>query len=78
MGRSSIKSVLPTLAPELSYEAMEIGEGQTASLAFGDIVDGRVTGDKVRATREALLDYCRLDTLAMVTIVTKLRALLGK
>jgi hypothetical protein len=78
MGRSSIKVVLPTLAPELSYEEMEIGEGQAASLAFGDMVDGRVTGDEIRTTREALLDYCRLDTLAMVTIVAKLRALLGK
>jgi hypothetical protein len=31
----------------------------------------------MRATRAALLDYCRLDTRAMVTIVAKLRALLG-
>ena len=78
MGRSSIKVVLPTLAPELSYEEMEIGEGQTASLAFGDMVEGRVPGERLRATRKALLDYCRLDTQAMVTIVEKLRALVGE
>jgi len=78
VGRSSIKVVLPTLAPEMTYEDMEIGEGQTASLAFGDMADGRVVGESMRAIREALLDYCRLDTQAMVTIVEKLRALLGE
>ncbi len=77
MGRSSIKVVLPTLAPELSYEEMKIGEGQTASLAFGDLIEGRTADEDVSATREALLDYCRLDTLAMVTIVEKLRAVLS-
>ena len=77
MGRSTIKVVLPTLAPELSYEDMEIGEGQTASLAFGDMVDGRVAVENVRSTREALLDYCRLDTRAMVAIVEKLRTLIS-
>ena len=75
---SSIKVVLPTLAPKMTYEDMEIGEGQTASLAFGDMVDGRVAGENLRATRKALLDYCRLDTQAMVTIVEKLRALLDE
>ncbi len=72
---STIKVVLPTLAPKMTYEDMEIGEGQTASLAFGDMVDGRVARESVRAIREALLDYCRLDTQAMVTIVEKLLAL---
>jgi len=78
MGRSSIKVVLPTLAPEMTYEEMEIAEGQTASLAFGDLIEGRVAGEGVSTTREALLDYCRLDTLAMVTIVEKLRLLLNE
>lgn len=78
MGRSSIKVVLPTLAPELTYDEMEIAEGQSASLAFGDLFDGRVAGEEVSAAREALLDYCRLDTLAMVTIVEKLRGLIGE
>lgn len=44
-------------------------------LVEGDITDGRVTGESVRATREALFDYCRFDTL---TIVEKLRSLLGQ
>jgi CRISPR/Cas system-associated exonuclease Cas4 (RecB family) len=77
MGRSTIKVVLPTLAPEMSYDELEIGEGQTASLAFGDMVDGRIAGENVSAAREALLDYCRLDTQAMVTIVSKLRTLVS-
>jgi len=76
-GRSSIKVVLPTLAPDLGYQGMEIQEGQAASIAFGDLFEGRIAGDGALSTRTALLDYCRLDTLAMVRIVDELRRLLG-
>ena len=34
-GRSTIKMVLPTLAPKLSYDDLEIAEGQSAALIFG-------------------------------------------
>jgi hypothetical protein len=75
MGRSSIKVVLPTLAPEFSYAELAIAEGQAASLAFGDLYEGRIAANAVEATRQALLDYCRMDTLAMLKIVERLRGL---
>ena len=46
MGRSSIKVVLPTLAPELTYDEIEIAEGQSASLAFGDLFRGELRARK--------------------------------
>ncbi len=76
-GQSSIKVVLPTLAPEMTYEGMEIAGGEAASLAFEDLFQGRTGVRVVDSKRQALLDYCRLDTMAMVTIVEKLRTLVG-
>jgi hypothetical protein len=77
MGRSSIKVVLPTLVPELSYAEMEIAEGQSASLLFGDMYDGKLAGETLKTARQNLLDYCRMDTLAMVRIVDRLRELVS-
>ena len=78
MGRSSIKVVLPTLVPELSYDGMEISDGLAAASSFGDMYEGRVVGSAAEIVRDDLRDYCRLDTLAMLKIVGKLRALLGE
>ena len=77
MGRSSIKLVLPTLVPELSYDEMEIAEGQSAALLFGDMYEGKLEDLTLETARQNLLDYCRMDTLAMVRIVERLRELAG-
>ena len=76
-GRSSIKVVLPTLVPELSYTDLEITEGQSAALTFGDMYEGRLEGEARETARRNLLDYCRMDTLAMVRIVERLREIAG-
>ncbi len=70
-GSYSIKYVLPALVPELSYQDLEIQEGGTASLTFSQMVDGSFKGD-VDKTRKALLDYCKLDTEAMVRVLGRL------
>lgn len=73
-GSYSLKAVLPALVPELSYEDMEIGEGMEAMDAFHRIGETDDPEEKARI-RAALLEYCRLDTLAMVKIVEKLRSM---
>ena len=78
MGRSSIKLVLPTLVPELSYDEMEIAEGLSAALLFGDMYEGRLEDLMFETARQNLLDYCRMDTLAMVRIVERLRQIAGR
>ena len=70
-GSYSIKSVLPALVPELSYNDLEIKEGGTASNTFLSMVNGTFEGD-VEDKRRQLLEYCKLDTLAMVKILEKL------
>jgi hypothetical protein len=66
-GSTSIKKVLPVLIPELSYQDMEVKDGGAAMEAWGEMI---VITDhaKKQKLRQALLDYCKLDTLAMVRI----------
>ena len=70
-GSYSIKYVLPALVPELSYNALEIKEGGTASNTFLSMVNGSFEGD-IEETRRQLLEYCKLDTYAMVKILERL------
>jgi hypothetical protein len=73
-GSYSIKVVLPALVPELSYKDLEIQEGGTASLTFLQMVQGQFKGD-VTKTRQNLIKYCELDTLAMVKILARLQGI---
>jgi len=73
-GSSSIKAVLPALVPELSYETLEVGDGGQAMLAWSRLVEGTEAAEAERL-RQALWDYCTLDTLGMVKILEKLEVL---
>ena len=70
-GSYSIKYVLPALVPKLSYNDLDIKEGGTASNTFLSMVNKSFEGD-VEETRRQLLEYCKLDTYAMVKILEKL------
>ena len=70
-GSYSIKFVLPALVPELSYDELEIKEGGTASNTFLSLVNGSFEGDTEK-TRSQLIEYCKLDTYAMVKILERL------
>ena len=73
-GPYSIKAVLPVLAPEFSYSELEISDGKTAQRAYQQLAE--LPDEHGRAVlKQALLDYCRLDTLAMVIILKKLQEL---
>ena len=70
-GSYSIKYVLPALVPELSYNDLEINEGGNASNTFLSMVNGTFKGDESQV-RKNLLEYCKMDTYAMVKILEKL------
>ena len=74
-GSYSIKKVLPALFPddpELDYNELSlVHKGDEASNAFLSLKDK--TPEEQNPIRKALLDYCRLDTLAMVKIWEKFR-----
>jgi predicted RecB family nuclease len=73
-GSYSLKSVLPALVPEMSYDGMEVADGQDAGLAWESLLRGGLDRDERERIRKALLDYCGLDTLAMVRLLEVLRA----
>jgi hypothetical protein len=71
-GSFSLKKVLPVLVPHMTYEGMEIAEGNQAGLAYNALVKGSL-GDEREGLRDALLKYCKQDTLAMVELIKMLR-----
>ena len=77
-GSFSIKSVLPALFPnndELNYHNLNhrVQNGGQAMTVFPQIKD--MPAEEAAETRRALLDYCHLDTLAMVRVWEKLKEL---
>jgi predicted RecB family nuclease len=73
-GSYSIKSVLPALVPGMTYDGMEIADGQSAGLAWESLVRGSLEAGERDRIRKALLAYCAQDTLALVRLLEMLRA----
>ncbi len=68
-GSWSIKAVLPTVAPDLSYKELDIvSNGAMAEPVFLEMIDEGTLPERSDELREALLRYCKLDTLAMVRL----------
>ena len=67
-GKTSIKNILPVLVPSLSYKELGIQEGATATVRWNEIVTGQVDAAAAAQIRANLLQYCGLDTRAMVEI----------
>jgi hypothetical protein len=65
-GSSSIKAVLPVLAAELNYKDLNISNGGMACSSWGQMVFDKHNNKEQIATD--LLEYCKLDTWAMVRI----------
>jgi len=67
-GSFSLKSVLPALVHEMSYENLAIREGTQASLEYLRMVSPETPAEQKKQIEQALLDYCCYDTLAMARI----------
>jgi CRISPR/Cas system-associated exonuclease Cas4 (RecB family) len=68
-GSWSIKSVLPTLAPDLEYKMLEgVQDGGMAMNAYLEAISDDVSLQRKNAIERQLLAYCELDTFAMVRI----------
>lgn len=72
-GSWSIKAVLPTIVPELSYENMEVGNGGDAQEAYLELVSMDVATHNYNSLKSSLLKYCEQDTIAMFKIVEFIR-----
>lgn len=74
-GSASIKQVLPVLFPELSYKGLGIQEGGAAQRLWMEAVLDSKRADQKDQILSDLVEYCKLDTLAMVEIFAVLRKL---
>ena len=70
-GSYSLKSVLPALVPDMSYDGMAVADGQAARLAWESLVRGDCSEAERQQKRKALLEYCCQDTLGMVRLVDR-------
>ena len=77
-GSYSLKSVLPALVPEMTYDGMEVADGQAAGLAWESLIGGDCDEAEREQKRKALLDYCGQDTLGMVQARRKTSACLRR
>lgn len=72
-GSWSIKAVLPTIAgdaPDLDYKQLdEVQNGLLAQEAYLEIIRPDTSKERRDDLSRKLLDYCKLDTLAMVRLV---------
>ena len=71
-GSNSLKSVLPVLVPDMSYDHLPIADGDSALATFAHLALGRYEGEQVVREKQNLLDYCRQDTLALVKLHARL------
>ncbi len=77
-GSASLKNVLPALISELSYKDLNIQGGETAQRLWMDaVLGGNKKIDKESLFKD-LLQYCGLDTLAMVKIYEVLQKVMEK
>lgn len=73
-GSYSIKYVLPALVPEMAkaYKDLDlVHDGSEAMQTFARL--SKMDDDEKQEYRKALLEYCKLDTLAMVKVLEKLK-----
>jgi CRISPR/Cas system-associated exonuclease Cas4 (RecB family) len=70
-GSTSIKKVLPVIVPDLNYANLEVANGTDAMEAFTRLLEMPNGLDKTKLQNE-MLEYCKLDTLAMVEIFKKM------
>jgi hypothetical protein len=73
-GSYSIKYVLPALVSDLSYDQLAIKDGGTASNTFLSMVTNTFDGNEAKE-RGNLLEYCKMDSYAMVRILERLKNL---
>ncbi|WP_298128242.1 DUF2779 domain-containing protein [Brevundimonas sp.] len=70
-GSWSIKAVLKTIAPELSYDNLPVSDGTAAQLAWLEAASISVPSERRDVIRAALETYCERDTHAMVVLLRR-------
>jgi hypothetical protein len=72
-GKSSLKVVLPVIAPGFGYDDLEVTGGEDALGAMNLMMRGQIPAERVPELRKQLLRYCERDTEATARILKVLR-----
>ena len=75
-GSYSIKNVLPVMCPELSYDDLAVSNGAEAVVEYENLIFGDILESEKEDRFNALLEYCKLDTWAMVRIFQELQKMI--
>ncbi len=68
-GSWSIKKVLPAVAPDLRYDALDgVQDGGMAMNAFHEAIASGTASERKTEIEQQLIEYCGLDTYAMVRL----------
>jgi len=71
-GSTSIKKVLTVILPNLTYDNMVVANGTDAMEAFTRILEMPDGADR-KKLRHDMLEYCKLDTFAMVRMFEEMQ-----
>ncbi len=72
-GSYSLKTVLPTVDAELDHALLQdVQDGVSAQAAYHEAIAPDTSAERRDALRRSLLDYCGLDTLALVRVAHRL------
>lgn len=71
-GSWSIKAVLPTIAPELAYDGLEVNDGGAAQRAWFEASRLETSEYRRAELRAGLEVYCERDTEAMIVLLRRL------
>ena len=74
-GKSGLKTILPILVPEMqdAYDNLDmVHEGGDAMSIYQKLANAEDL-ETISRYKSSLIEYCKLDTLAMVKILEKLR-----
>lgn len=79
-GSFSLKYILTPLVPDVTYNDLVIVDGRVASVEIARLlfVADKIPQHERNRVRRDLLDYCERDTWAMVTLLERLRELVGE
>lgn len=67
-GSWSLKAVLPTVAPDLAYEGLEVANGLDAQVAYAQLLEGGLPDEQAKELQAALKRYCAIDTAGLIAL----------
>jgi len=71
-GSTSVKVTLPVLVRDMSYDDLEIADGDSAMAVFAYMALGKYQASEIESVKRNLLNYCKRDTLALVKLHERL------